>query len=248
MSGLDKRANNASAYIVTLTSIPPRLAKMETVLQSFLNQSIRPAMIVVNIPYTYHRFPTNDVKVPAYLLRGKTVAPGVTRLARYREVYVNRCRVDYGPATKLLGLLELGIRFAEGTMILVTDDDNVKMPHWAKTLADNIRLHPQAVSSIHSHLVYGGRGFGFYTGVLDLNDVRTTYERVKHKCHLVDDDMLTNHCRYRSIPLSFLPDAYPLFPETPEFTHKLRDLGGENAREKLQCECNAAFKLLASSQ
>ena len=42
------------------------------------------------------------------------------------NVYINRCNNDYGPATKLLGLNEMESKLDNNTIILVTDDDNIK--------------------------------------------------------------------------------------------------------------------------
>jgi hypothetical protein len=233
-------------YIITITTIPPRIRKIEKVIRSFLNQTIKPAMIVINVPYEYDRFKGARPEMPEYLRRGQIAGPGVLRLSKYNEVYINRCKHDYGPATKLLGLTELGITLKKGTMILVTDDDSVKKSNWATTLTDNIRNNPAAVSTIHHRDVYGGRGFGFYNGALTLNDVLAVYRRVWSQCNLVDDDMLTHYCRYRGVPLSCITGVYPLHPETEEFTHKLRDLGGESERGLLKRACRERFKELCS--
>jgi hypothetical protein len=93
--------------IVSLTTIPSRLPNLYTTLSSLLNQTV-PCDIVVNIPKQYTNF-SNNFTIPDFL--------------QDPRIRVNRCR-DYGPSTKLLGLVET-TKLDPHERIVVVDDDRI---------------------------------------------------------------------------------------------------------------------------
>ncbi len=105
--------------IISLTTIPPRLSKIETTLTSLIRQNIYIDEIRLNIPKRYRRFefsPNNIPKMP----RGVNV------------VIVDE---DYGPATKVLPTaLDYS---SETTSILFCDDDHIYPRHWAASLINS---------------------------------------------------------------------------------------------------------------
>ncbi len=99
-------------YIISITTIPSRINLIEPIIKSYLNQNIgRPEKIIINIPKKYNRFPNQQIKIPDFF-------------NNYKEIFVNKINYDYGPATKVLGLNYLKIN--PNTIILVSDDDNIK--------------------------------------------------------------------------------------------------------------------------
>ena len=93
--------------IVTLTTLPSRIERIETTLKSLLRQSVSPASIRLNVPA---------------MSRREGVAYRVPdRLKGLRSVSVVACD-DYGPATKLIPAL-LGA--PPDTRLLVVDDDRI---------------------------------------------------------------------------------------------------------------------------
>lgn len=224
--------SNNTEYIVSITTIPSRIKLLEPVIQSFLNQNIgKPKKIIINIPNKYNRFPNEQVNIPSFF-------------NKYHEIYVNRLNYDYGPATKVLGLNKLNVN--PNTIILVTDDDNIKKSNWAKILINNIKQNPKSVSSIHIETIYGkkvhgGRGFGFYKKAIDIRDIIDVFFKVKGGCLLVDDDLFTNYCKYKQITINHITNVYPLYPESNSFKDKLKDLNGMNKRDNLEKKCYNAF-------
>jgi hypothetical protein len=108
--------------VVSLTTIPPRLVALEKTISSLQNQTRKPDRIILNFPKEYHRFP--GVPVPDLTIPG---------------VEINRCQ-DFGPATKLLGVLLLNL--APETTIIVVDDDRIYDPGFIQRMMEESDLHP----------------------------------------------------------------------------------------------------------
>jgi len=217
-------------YIISITTIPSRIELTEPIIKSFLDQDIGPPKkIIINIPKKYNRFPNKIIKIPLFF-------------KKYKEIYINNIDYDYGPGSKLLGLKDMNIN--PNTIILVTDDDNIKKKNWAKILTDNIKQNQKSISSIHHEKVYGGRGFGFYKKTIDIKDIIDIFFKVKDSCLLVDDDLFTNYCKYRNININHITGVYPLYAETNVFKDKLRDGKGDEDRNDMTKKCHDRFNEL----
>ena len=217
------------AFIVSITSIPSRLALCKPVIDSFFAGTCKPTCVVVNIPLEYSaRFAQEHVVIPDFMQHDP-------------RIVVNRTRKDYGPATKLLGLLDWeGLK--PDTRVLVTDDDGRKRPTWACTLLKYLRQHPDSVVTLHPRDIFGGRGFAFRASTLRLVDVAASLE-AHPACRLVDDDFLTHYCRETGIPIQHVPfPRMHIHEETSEFRDKLRELRGEQHRDQLRLECRASLQ------
>ena len=109
---------------IALTSIPPRFATLGPVLESLLRQSVR-ARVMLSIPRSYRRFP--DTPFP-------NVPEGIE---------VVRTDMDYGPATKLLGVL----RDRPAGDILYCDDDCLYAPGWAEAMLGARKSEDHAIAA-----------------------------------------------------------------------------------------------------
>lgn len=221
-------------YVVSLTTIPSRLQKLQPILDSYMNQSMKPEKIILNVPLEYMRFPGQHTQIPDF-------GP---------HVLVNRTREDYGPATKLLGTL--GLDIDPQAIILVSDDDNVKKSYWARDLIRSIRNNSRAVSTVSTpwskrpdgasgKFIFGGGGFGFYRGLVDARALMEYFNMAKGKCMFVDDDMFTYFFDSQGIDIvgvNYGSHNKPYVAETQEFGDKLRS-GGPGKRETLQRQCKA---------
>jgi hypothetical protein len=110
--------------IISLTSIPPRFARLRQTLDSLRQQGVPIDEIRLYLPKRYRRFPDYDGGMPA-------IPPGV-RLIRTRD--------DLGPASKILHAVE-DLRGYDGP-ILFCDDDKCYPPGWAALLLAAHRQHP----------------------------------------------------------------------------------------------------------
>jgi hypothetical protein len=110
--------------IVTLTTLPSRIDRMEPTIKSLLNQTVAPAAIRLNVPATSRREQRPYV-VPEWL-------------ARLPSITICRCD-DYGPSTKLLPAL---LSSAPGQRLIVVDDDRIYHPYFVEQMVKHADDHP----------------------------------------------------------------------------------------------------------
>jgi hypothetical protein len=107
---------NRANVIVTLTTLPSRIHRIDLTLKSLLCQTVSPAAIQVNVPGASRREQV-PYAVPAWL-------------QRLRSVRVVRCD-DFGPSTKLIpALFEAGPE----QRLLVVDDDRIYQRHFIEQM------------------------------------------------------------------------------------------------------------------
>ena len=100
--------------IISLTTIPSRFISddFDLVINSLDNQLLQ-AEVIINISKQYKRQFTYNKEVYNNKLKSFT--------EKYKNVKINYCN-DYGPATKLLGLIE-NYKFNDNDIIIIVDDD-----------------------------------------------------------------------------------------------------------------------------
>ena len=116
-----------SRVIISLSTIPSRFDYLGPVLASLVDQAA--AAIWLWIPETYDRFPDWDGRIP-------DIPDGVT---------IQRCKKDLGPATKLLGALDLA---GAKDRLLICDDDAIYAPDWAEGFASAAHAAPDAAIAV----------------------------------------------------------------------------------------------------
>jgi hypothetical protein len=135
--------------VVSMTTTPARLARIQPVIASILEAQTMPvAVLVLNLPKTYRHFDTTIKSVPAFL-------------TNHARIVVNRACVDMGPATKITGLYSSGVALRATDVILYIDDDHV-LPR------ELVRAHVLA-HQLCAKTVFGGRG------ALFADNARTIY-------------------------------------------------------------------------
>lgn len=102
--------NNAANIVVSLTTTKNRMYKMRSTLQSIIGQSIKPNKIYVNIPKQY------------------VLSDWLIDLSNTNSSIIINKTNDYGPATKILAILE---KEKDPNTIIVTLDDNKFYPKHA---------------------------------------------------------------------------------------------------------------------
>lgn len=123
-----------SRTVLSLTTTPVRIAKIRPVLKSLLNQTKRADAIILSVPFVMKR--SNQVySIPDWLLNASN--------SDYLEgITVHRPKLDYGPATKLVGALE--VETDENTRIIYLDDDTEYDPRLVEELTQTSDAHPNA--------------------------------------------------------------------------------------------------------
>lgn len=98
--------------IVTLTTIPERLScgKLEKTLDSIYNQTLKPDIVIINIPLV--------------TLKGKKYDPVKLKNLeeKYPNIIINRVPDDFGPITKIVPTLKF---VNDNDKIVIIDDDVV---------------------------------------------------------------------------------------------------------------------------
>jgi GT2 family glycosyltransferase len=121
--------------IVSLTTIPPRMAKVTETLHSLLAQSVAPDHILLTIPRAYRRSEYAYSELPP-------VPNGV-------EIMISD--QDYGPATKLLPTIR---RFqGQDATIIFCDDDRIYPASWLANLLENAKRHPDECITVSGGLI-----------------------------------------------------------------------------------------------
>mmetsp|Transcript_11243 Transcript_11243/g.47959 ORF Transcript_11243/g.47959 Transcript_11243/m.47959 type:complete len:878 (-) Transcript_11243:2223-4856(-) len=113
--------------VVSFTTTPARIDNLLPTINSLSVQTMQPHQIILNVPRISKRFGV-EYLIPAYLYR----IPGFV---------INHCD-DYGPATKLLGVLD-SIKDPE-TLIITIDDEYMYPANLVETLVLAHRLQPRA--------------------------------------------------------------------------------------------------------
>tara|TARA_R110001632_G_scaffold11484_1_gene41344 strand:+ start:5874 stop:6656 length:783 start_codon:yes stop_codon:yes gene_type:complete len=101
-------------YIISFTTSPTRIHKFETMVNSLLTQTVKPDLIILNIPKVFKR--TSEEY---------TIPPGLED-----KVFINRIDKDYGPATKVIPTVQYlkDNNFNPAETRIVYLDDDVKYP------------------------------------------------------------------------------------------------------------------------
>lgn len=138
--------------IVSLTSIPSRLNKIEPTIKSIINQTLQPDLIYLNLP-TFSLKEKTDYIIPDFLNYYSTGPEN-------RPITILRTR-DFGPITKLIpALLATNYDSDPESIIITIDDDNIYPNNLIELLVSKNKEYPNDV--IGSSGIQIGH-FPFYT-------------------------------------------------------------------------------------
>lgn len=140
--------------VISLTTLPHRLPHLLPVLQSLLNQHVKPDQVYLNLPTSYRRF--NSTSSPGKPL---SIPHDIQRLVLNDILRIQAIPVDYGPATKLIPTLEA--ERDPSTIIITVDDDMIYKP-----------TQVQLLLKAYFHFPYAAYGYAGQLIDLDLPRVR----------------------------------------------------------------------------
>jgi len=128
--------NKKQKIIVSLTTSPRRIYLMKNVIDSILNQTVKPDYIRINIPYI-HKRSNQPYKIPTFILKNPKI-----KVCVYDE--------DFGPIMKILpAILE-----EKDATIIYTDDDVLMLPKTIEVFIKYVSNNP--------NYVYCLSGFDYY--------------------------------------------------------------------------------------
>lgn len=146
--------------ILSLTTLPGRIDKLDKLLDSIDNQIREINRCILWIPYEYKRFNSklDDSKIPDY--------------AKNHNIEIRRCD-DHGPLTAMYMAYKISNK---NDIILTIDDDVILHNTWSKGLINAINKHNCMVG-------YRGRVFNNLDSIVYLNS--KLYEAKEHKVHVI---------------------------------------------------------------
>ncbi len=118
--------------VISLTTTPHRIDKIQPTIDSLLAQNIHIKNIYLSIPYVFKRDNIEYV-IPEWLHNNSKITILRTE--------------DYGPATKLLGVLA-SKQLPHDAIIIVVDDDAIYPENLALNLAYKAKTHPDRAIGI----------------------------------------------------------------------------------------------------
>lgn len=117
--------------IVSMSSFPVRMTKLEDAIKTLSEQSLKPDQIYVHVPKHIERLNLTNIPLPDHILALEDKYP-------LMKIIIND--VDYGASTKLLGTLQ--IEKDPNTIVITVDDDTTYHKHTVKALVQNLQQHP----------------------------------------------------------------------------------------------------------
>jgi len=109
---------SSSNIFISLTTIPPRFITQEfiKVVQSLVEQTLKPKNIIINLCSKYDR--NFDVEDKIITVQKEQISTLFGNIVIFNECF------DYGPATKLIGLYDFkSFEFSSDDRIIIVDDD-----------------------------------------------------------------------------------------------------------------------------
>lgn len=203
--------------IISFTTSPTRIHKCKPMLDSLLKQTIKPQLILLNIPQVFRRT-EETYDIPEF------VSDVVT---------INRADQDYGPATKIIPTIKYlnEHHYSDDTRIIYLDDDihyQDKMIETIESLADNKNIYTATgfdiinnrITGIRQNLVnatiaegYGGVCVTLDTFGSDFEEYINKYTLSNLDFYLSDDMVLSNyyHKRGKEIKIINQMGKYSVF-------------------------------------
>lgn len=184
--------------IFSLTTIPSRIQTIEDTIQHLLDSSIKPDKVILNLPDVCKREGLRYI-IPSNLLSLQRKYPN--------QFLINKCKIDYGPATKILPTLMLEKH--PQTRIFPIDDDCIFPPKYFEELLYNSILCPNVAFGYHGLDIdsNGSPSFAQHrTGDVDVVETVTgaVYRRgmfndtifdIPDKCFTTDDIWINHHVK-----------------------------------------------------
>lgn len=227
---------NINNYIITLTTIPTKFDNLYMTIDSIISQTLLPNKIIINIPKIYN-FRMNNSQIPK-----DKIDEFMNKYSKY-NIYINELNEDYGPGTKLLGLLnsEITNNFdIYNTYIVLVDDDVIYKPyfleHFNKYIQNSYNIE------IASYCVYN-RGFnigqgvdGFFIKLNTLDKFLQYYDIIKEEDYIkYHDDVYISYYFYliqKHLHHITAPNNCLIYNTQPNYDiDALRNIGGDYNRE-----------------
>jgi hypothetical protein len=199
--------------IVSLSTSPKRISKIEPVINNILEQTLVPDAIVLNLPIVFKR---NNSKFTLPL-------PTFTQHSKILVNFVD----DIGPITKVLPTAKL---YSDPETIIISIDDDIIYPkNRIQELVETAIKYPNAVVTssevVKEELVEGWRGVLYRQKHL-INFPIQDIKDFPRQCYLGDDLIISNYLKKNNVPIIYIPSKVPIplqYGEEEDALHKSHD-------------------------
>lgn len=248
-------------YIISLTTIPTKFDNLYLTIDSLINQTVLPNKIIINIPKLYNfRMNNNEISIDK-------INNFIDYYSKF-NVFINLLNEDYGPGTKLLGLLNSDIITnidINNTYIILVDDDLIYKPYMIECFDNYIKLNNCNICSFYRYnynnikIGQGSDGFLIKLNILDkfldYYNIIKDYDYIKYH-----DDFYISYYLYllnKNIEFIKAPNNCLIYStHLNTFTDALCRLNGKYSRINLnnklyeilnELNNNGCFKLLINN-
>ena len=197
-----KLTNVNQEIIISLTTSPKRINKLENLFNTLSNQTIKPLKIVLNLVHVFKRNNTLFDKIPDFILNNELVQ-------------INRCE-DIGPSTKILPTVWL-FKDNPETIIISVDDDIEYKNNLVELLLNYSNKYPDCVitgesfmrlKDNYAELVEGYSSVLYKQKFLNGLNQQEVLNYPKY-CYLADDFILSNYLRKNNTKIVVLDNNKP---------------------------------------
>jgi hypothetical protein len=214
---------------VSLTTIPSRFRSIHNTIDSLLNQTYLPTKIYIQLSKQY-----------TLRFNGETIPESeITKLKDYYKgnelININILEEDYGPGSKLLGMLHIEELTPQGYIIIV-DDDRVYNKTIINTLVKNMLKNKKNVYCYDSYIKKNKtiiRGCaGVIIPIFLLNKLEEYYKKIKHDKQIIyhDDHYISHYFHLLGVNIERTNEYNETYMEQHCKVDELRNLTGKYSR------------------
>ena len=238
---------SSNKYIISLTTIPSRIDYIETTIKSLVEQTLKPEKIILNIPKKYNfRF---ESSIDEHIIK-KTLNKYID------EIIINYIDEDYGPGTKLLGLIKSDIIKLDlkDTYIVLVDDDVKYLPNMLEYFDNYNNKHHDNNLAVASFFCYNPYGFtigqgvdGFFIKSNLLNKFEHYYDIIKNYDYINnnDDFFISYYFYLKQISIHRIPKKKLYYTKIESSKiNSLFEIKDKYNRHNLNKKINEIFKKL----
>jgi hypothetical protein len=223
---LFKQKKKNPYIVISLTTSPTRINKLQPIINNMLSQSIIPNQIILNIPYIFKR--TNEkYNIPSFLNQS--------------FITINRVE-DIGPITKILPTFKL--KLPNNSLIISIDDDIIYGNNMIETIVYYHKKFPNYIFSgksfVENYMIAGFSAVAYPYNIMKNIDIDLNIPNV---CKFSDDFVISNYILNNNIKIRMLYNLYTIIPLEYGLQSDALHKGGVINEDKIQIDENADVHL-----
>jgi hypothetical protein len=218
---------------VSLTTIPCRFKNIYPCIDSLLNQLFLPTKIVINLPITYNfRFGNTSISE-------EDIQEFNQHYSHTDLIKIIRTSTDYGPGTKLVGILKNKVPL-DNSFIILVDDDVIYKNNFLQGFIPY--LYEKSVASYwiyeYSDIIIGQGVDGFLIHGELLKDFLNYYKIIKNEKYInyQDDVFISFFMKIKGITINKVNSNETIY-DNYNNCEALSNLDGNFSRDLVYSQC-----------